>query len=187
MTLRFEEKPAPHLTPYLGLLVSREITENYWSNLPHLAETMPCGAGLYIRKEIARYYLELHASGKRKIQLDRTGKSLFSGGDNDLAACACDLGLGVGVFHQLAMTHYIPAFRVQMDYLLRLAKGIAASTVVLQAMRGRMPEPLSIKNKLADQIRMWIKSPVARKFYAAVLEGRQEGALMVGSLQKSTN
>jgi len=182
--LNFEKEPESWAIPYLGLLVRRDIERDYWSNLPHLAETMPCGAGLYVRKEIAQHYLQLHKNGKRIIQLDRTGKSLFSGGDNDLAACACDLGMGVGVFHQLVLTHFIPAFRVEMDYLLKLAKGISASTVVLQAMRGKMPGTLSLKNKLADQIRLLLKSSIDRKFYTAVLSGQREGAQLVRTLEE---
>jgi hypothetical protein len=41
---------------------------------------MPCGGGMYVRREVAAYYIELNDNGQRKVQIDRTGKSLFSEG-----------------------------------------------------------------------------------------------------------
>lgn len=87
-----------------GNLVIREFDHNVWSNLPRLPESMPCGAGLCVRRNVALHYLDLHESGKRSFQFDRNGTSLLSGGDNDLAACACDIGLGVGLIASLKLT-----------------------------------------------------------------------------------
>ena len=128
---------------------------------------------------MAAYYHQLHESVKRKVQLDRNGKSLFSGGDNDLAACACDMGLGVGLFSSLFLEHYIPASRFTREYLLRLAEGIAASSIVFRTFRGEMPVPLGFKNKLANAMRMVLKSPVDRQFFKAVLRGEETGRKIV--------
>ncbi len=175
VTLEFEKEPEAWTRPYHGLLVKREIEKNYWSNMPHLPETMPCGAGLFVRKQVADYYVQLHETGKRNIKLDRNGDSLFSGGDNDLAACACDIGMGVGVFHQVELIHYIPAFRTEKEYLLKLAEGIAASTIVFHAFRGEMPEKQNFKNSMANSIRMLIKKKIAAQFFKAVLAGKKAG------------
>ena len=103
------EVPAPGWTRrHWGNLVIREVPRDMWSNIPMLPDTMPCGAGLCVRRSVATRYAELHDSGKRPFALDRNGTSLLSGGDNDLAACACDIGLGVGVFGALRLTHLIP-------------------------------------------------------------------------------
>lgn len=177
--LEFEKTPESWTKKYQGLLVHREFDRDYWSNLPHLTETMPCGAGLFIRKRVADYYYQLHEIGKRNIQLDRSGKSLFSGGDNDMSACACDVGLGVGLFHQIVVTHYIPSFRVEKKYLLRLAEGIAASAVVFKSFRGEYPKPLSLKNRIANNLRLLMKRPIDRKFYLAVLQGEEQGRQIV--------
>ncbi len=173
--LIFEQQPEAWTRRYWGLLVSKTIEKDIWSNLPHLPETMPCGAGLYVRKSVADYYLKLNETGKRNIQLDRSGKSLFSGGDNDLAACACDIGLGVGIFHSLVVHHYIPRFRTEKKYLLKLAEGIAASTVVFHSFRGQVPEETGRKKKLANIFRWIIKSPIERQFFSAVLKGEKMG------------
>ncbi|WP_205508573.1 glycosyltransferase [Longitalea arenae] len=177
--LEFEKTPEPWTKKYWGLLVHREFDRDYWSNLPHLGETMPCGAGLFIRKTVADYYYQIHKSGKRNIQLDRDGKSLFSGGDNDMAACACDLGLGVGLFHKIVVTHYIPPFRVEKEYLLRLAEGIAASAVVFRSFRGEYATEPSMKNRLAYHLRCILKNPIDRAFYQAVTRGEKAGLKMI--------
>jgi glycosyltransferase involved in cell wall biosynthesis len=180
----FESEPPAWTKPYWGLLVYREFDRDLWSNMPHLAETMPCGAGLFVRKVVADYYHKLHGEGKRAIQLDRTGKSLFSGGDNDLAACACDLGMGVGLFHELVLEHFIPESRLNKQYLVALAKGIATSTVVFKSFRNEYPVELSQKTKLANLVRLTTLNGVSRSFYKAVLEGEKEGRNILRNLKR---
>ena len=167
--LKFEQHPAAALHPYLGLLVKRDLDKDLWSNFPHLSDTMPCGAGLFVRKHVAKYYSQLHKDGKRNIQLDRSENSLFSGGDNDLAACACDVGMGVGLFQNLVLYHYIPVERTKLNYLLRLAEGIAASDVVLKSFRHLYPDTLSLKNRIANSLRLLFKSNHAKLFHKAVM------------------
>jgi glycosyltransferase involved in cell wall biosynthesis len=175
VNLHFEEKPEEWTRRYWGLLVFRELEQDRWSNFPHLTETMPCGAGLFVRKTVADHYHKLHKTGKRDIQLDRSGESLFSGGDNDLAACACDIGLGVGLFHELVLEHYIPSKRLKKDYLIKLAEGIAASSIVFRSFRGELPVKPSLKTLLANRIRLTMKTKMDRCFYAAVLKGEKNG------------
>ncbi len=155
----FEQPPAPWMHRYLGMLVIREFTSDSWSNLGHIGETMPCGAGLCVRRAVANAYLALHDSGKRPMLLDRQGTSLMSAGDNDLSKCACDIGLGVGLFHQLELTHLISAGRVTEDYLLRLADGIYYSAIYLQAFRGRPLPKKSIGKRLLELIQGWRMQP----------------------------
>jgi glycosyltransferase involved in cell wall biosynthesis len=63
--LEFEKQPEQWTHQYWGLLVYRKFGEDRWSNLPLLADTMPCGAGLFIRKIVADHYYRLHETGKR--------------------------------------------------------------------------------------------------------------------------
>lgn len=172
--LLFEKEPQQWTKKYWGLLVYREFETDVWSNLPNLPVTMPCGAGLFVRKHVADFYHHLHFSGKRNIQLDRTGNSLYSAGDNDLAACACDVGLGVGIFNALAIDHYIPSTRTKKEYLLKLAEGIAASSVIFKSLRGEFPAKLSFKNKIANLLRLAIKRTTDRQFQKAVLAGERK-------------
>jgi glycosyltransferase involved in cell wall biosynthesis len=178
--LMFEKEPAQWTIPYHGMLVKRVFKVDLWSNLPTLDETMPCGAGLFVRKAVAHHYVWLHDTGKRRIQLDRSGDSLFSGGDNDLAACACDIGLGVGLFHDLVTDHYIPAHRLEKTYLLRLMQGIYASGIVVKSLRGEYPVAYSFGRRVLDGLRLILMNPLKRDFYRAQLRGEAEGRRMLG-------
>lgn len=171
----FEEEPPEWTRRYWGNLVIREFDEDRWSNMPRLAETMPCGAGLCVRRSVALHYLELHEKGQRGFQFDRTGDSLVSGGDNDLAACACDLGLGVGLIADLKLQHCIPPARLTTDYLSRLAEGITFSSVILDASRGLPVIQRSKGRRILDLIRLLRTPQPHRKVQRAVLRGQDRG------------
>lgn len=183
VNLVFESEPEAWTRPYWGMLVHRRFEKDIWSNQPHLDLSMPCGAGLYVRRSVALYYRDLHHQGKRKFKLDRSGASLFSAGDNDLAACACDIGLGVGLFHALWIDHYIPLRRTSKQYLLALSKGIAASTIIFKSFRGEFPQKKTFKNRLADKLRLLLKDGISREFFKSVLEGEKLGQKMLEGVE----
>lgn len=133
--IEHEKAPPVWTQRYWGLLVHRKFEGNHWSNLLFNNETMPCGAGLCITRAAGDHYVHLHYTGKRGIYLDRSKGSLLSGGDNDLAMCACDIGKGMGLFQDLQVGHHIPQDRFTLDYLSRLAYGIYYSSVILQYLR----------------------------------------------------
>ena len=170
------DEPAPSWTRrHWGNLVIREVSRDLWSNLPMLPDTMPCGAGLCARRAVANCYVSLHENGKRPFALDRNGASLLSGGDNDLAACACDIGLGVGVFGALRLTHLIPVDRLRESYLLALAENIALSTVLLRSFRSPQGSitPPSLKMRIADTLRLMTMTPHERRVFRAVRRGER--------------
>ena len=168
----FEEPPPEWSRRYWGNLVIREFDTDVWSNLPRLPESMPCGAGLCVRRDVAKHYLHLHESGKRAFQFDRTGDSLISGGDNDLAACACDLGFGVGLIASLKLTHLIPPERLTDDYLTRLAEGIYFSSTLLDDEHGLAAVRRGLLGRVADFLRiMRVKQP-HRRIMRAAYRGR---------------
>jgi glycosyltransferase involved in cell wall biosynthesis len=164
----FQEPPPEWTRRYWGNLVIREFDTDAWSNLPRLPDTMPCGAGLCVRRSVARHYLQLHESGKRSFQFDRTGGSLLSGGDNDLAGCACDIGLGVGLIASLKLTHLISPERLTVDYLARLAEGIHYSSTLLDSWHGIRAGRRTALGRTADFLRiMRLKRPHDRILRAA--------------------
>jgi glycosyltransferase involved in cell wall biosynthesis len=164
----FEEPPPEWTRRYWGNLVIREFDHDVWSNLPRLPESMPCGAGLCVRRNVALHYLDLHESGKRLFQFDRNGKSLLSGGDNDLAACACDVGLGVGLIASLKLTHLISPERLTEDYLARLSEGIQYSSILLDAEYGIRTRQRTALGRTADFLRIArLKQPHGRILRAA--------------------
>ena len=168
----FEAPPPEWSRRYWSSLSIREVDADVWSNLPRLAESMPSGAGLCVRRAVAALYLKLHDDGDRRMQMDRTGSSLISGGDNDLAACSCKLGMGVGVISALKLTHIMPAARLTVDYIVRLADGIHYSSVILDAEYGIVTPPRSWLGQVIDLLRtLRLKQP-HRRILAAAFRGR---------------
>ena len=172
---KFDEEPPEWTRRYWGNLAIREFDEDRWSNLPRLSDTMPCGAGLCVRSGVATCYLHLNESGKRGFQFDRTGDSLVSGGDNDLAACACELGLGVGLFSALKLQHLMPPGRLTLDYLVRLVEGIHFSTVLLDGMRGSDAAIQRWSVRWIEYVRAWLNKQPHRQIRLADLRGRKRG------------
>jgi glycosyltransferase involved in cell wall biosynthesis len=169
----FESEPPEWTKRYWGNLVIRPVESDVWSNLPHSAETMPCGAGLCVRSEVAAHYRDLHVGHKRDFILDRTGASLVSAGDNDLAACACDLSLGVGLFSSLELTHLIPPSRLSEDYLVRLAEGTAFSGVIFRSFRSNVDLRQRLTSRIADIGRMIRMGRRERRFFLATRSGER--------------
>jgi hypothetical protein len=176
---RFEEPPPEWTRRYWGNLVIREFNQDAWSNLPRLAETMPCGAGLCVRRAVARHYLQLHQAGARSFQFDRTGDSLLSGGDNDLAACACALGLSVGLIAALKLTHLIPPERLTANYLRRLAEGIYFSSTLLDTQWGTHPKARGILGRTADLLRIMRLRAPHRQILRAAYRGRDRATRLL--------
>jgi glycosyltransferase involved in cell wall biosynthesis len=146
-----------------------KLDRDIWSN-NYDREAAPVGMGLCIRKIVAKHYLKVVGSHKIRVKLDRTGKGLNSGGDIDLAYCACDLNLGIARFKSLSLIHLIPANRVTDDYLYRLCEGFGYSQTILKALRGKYPvipsridlfvnryKSIRAKNKPSIQASAWTK------------------------------
>ena len=154
VTLESNTEPEEWTKKYWGMLIHRELKENVWSNLPFNNDTMPNGAGLCITRDVANQYVNLFSSGKRNFNLDRSKGSLMSGGDNDLAMCACDIGKGMGLFKDLHLKHHIPANRFSLEYLSRLAYGIYYSYAMLLYMRTGTIDSNTITQRIKHLVRI---------------------------------
>jgi glycosyltransferase involved in cell wall biosynthesis len=174
-----ERKPPEWTKRYWAGLVIYEFERDVWSNLPRLAATMPQGAGLCVRRSVADHYVYLHDSGQREFQFDRTGTALLGGGDNDLAACACDLGLGMGLIAALRLTHLIRPERFTEDYLARLMEGTSFSSVMLDSVRGIQPVPRGIMGRITDYVRVAREKPPHRRIISAAYRGRDRAIRLV--------
>jgi len=178
----FETRPPEWTRRYWGNLVIREFDADVWSNLPRLADSMPCGAGLCVRRPAAERYVALHDGRARAFQLDRRGAALLSGGDNDLAACACDIGLGVGLISSLRLTHLISSDRVTQEYLARLAYGIHFSSTLLDSARGLASKPRGLAGTIADLLRIVRTRRPHRRILKAAYDGRNEAMRVLANL-----
>jgi hypothetical protein len=170
---KFEETPSEWTKHYWGYLAIREFDRDIWSNLLRQGETVPCGAGLCVRKVVARKYADLVRKQPKRAGMDRKGKLLISCGDSDLALTACDIGLGTGQFTSLKLTHLIPACRLQEDYLLKLMEGMSYSLAILASFRGKLPPPPnpSWGTKLLQHYYRWRLEPRQRRFHDASERG----------------
>lgn len=182
VSLIYEEEPPEWVHRYNGMLVYRNLQQDKWSNLISCGESVPCGAGLVVLKSVAQYYLNLTIDGKRPILLDRSKDSLLSGGDNDLAYCATALNLGMGVFKDIKLAHFIPKERVSIPYLTELTKWISASTVVLEwywDLPAAVVPRSRFNNLLINTYHFIRKSKIEWGFHKATMDGRRIGTKIV--------
>jgi glycosyltransferase involved in cell wall biosynthesis len=167
----FEEQPPDWTKAYWGYLAIREFDQDKWSNLLHQNGTTPCGAGLCVRKVVAEKYLSLVNNDSRRMNLGRKGKVILSGEDIDLAFTSCDIGLGMGLFTSLKLTHLMPANRLKEDYLLKIVEGSTYSQVILESLRGIIPPKRSLTSKLLLQIRRLLMDSRSRRFHDVYFRG----------------
>lgn len=120
-----------------------------------------------LRRSAAERYVANIANDGARLALDRTGKSLTSGGDNDLVMTVLDEGWTVGYFPQLELSHLIPASRLSLDYLAKLNRASTRSWVKVLNMHGirlwnRVPRWTLLPRKIKSYItyRAWA-SPAA--------------------------
>lgn len=131
----FVDGPPPEWTQcYWNSLGIWEFDEDFWSNRNDV-QCVPCGAGLVVCRDVAEAYFADCNRDVRRQALDRSGQSLVSGGDYDLALCAIDLGLGIGKFRDLVLTHLMPSSRLEEQYLIRLWRAVHCSGKILNYIR----------------------------------------------------
>jgi glycosyltransferase involved in cell wall biosynthesis len=137
----YEEPPDPRLAPFIEYLAVNPITADRWSNRLYDYGATPCGAGMIVRSDVLRHYVEVVVNDARRRSLGRHTDKLTSCEDFDIAFTAIDLGYGTGVFRCLKIKHLIPKGRVQPEYLRRLAEGHGYSSVLLHSFRGTATRP----------------------------------------------
>lgn len=169
--------PEEWTRPMWNLLALDQFDKDVWSNID-MVETMPVGAGMCVRKAVAQQYVHLLETDNRRLLLGRrgtTGKILASNEDTDMALSAIDIGLGIGKFTRLKLTHIIPASRLTEEYLLKILKGIVYSMKIMHYLRGvpEVTEAPSWKRK----VQIWLyntfkMTPLERKCMLATMEAK---------------
>jgi glycosyltransferase involved in cell wall biosynthesis len=141
----FEQPPPDWTREFWGLLALREhgrepLVQPGAANARWPAFA-PVGAGLCVRRAALALYLDALRHDPARRQFDRAGRSLASGGDNDLVFTILHGGWDVGYFPELKVTHLIPPGRLAPDYLGRLNEGIMRTWVRVLAHHGQCPWP----------------------------------------------
>ena len=169
----FEREPAEDLKQYLFYLALRETTVPHWSNVFPCIEATPWGAGLCLRRVVASNYCQIWDQSHIRLS-DRVGRSLMSGGDMEIACVACNMGLGMGVFPVLRLTHLIPKERVTADYLVRMAEASTTSNYLLACKWQNIlpPNPFSPFGLLSVFKNIVVNRGMRRRMYLSDLRAR---------------
>lgn len=171
----FEIPPPSWLSKYLSMLAIRPLKRDTWGNSYRYDDSVPCGAGMCVRRPVVQQYIQNCEQSELRKALDRKGNSAASNGDIDLAYTSIDMGLGTGRFKSMRMVHLIPASRLQAPYIEKLAEGMAESNIYLDSCR---PEtaPLSYPAPTITAriwyFLKWLKSPPQIK---RLLDAQQKG------------
>jgi hypothetical protein len=156
-----------------------------WSNEYFHDRSTPIGAGMCIRRPVAERYAEMLDTHPVRQLLGRRGEQLSGSEDTDMALTAIDMGLGVGRFPQLVLTHVIPRGRMTEDYILRLAEESQLSNYLLRAIRQR-PYPPYFSGGLARRVftwlRLWTLPRMQRRITQALVRGQRRGRRMAANL-----
>jgi glycosyltransferase involved in cell wall biosynthesis len=177
----FEREPAEHLKQYLFYLALRDTTVPRWSNVFPCLDATPWGAGLCLRKVVASNYCQIWDESHIRLS-DRVGRSLMSGGDMEIACVACSMGLGMGVFPVLRLTHLIPQERVTADYLVRMAEASTTSNYLLACKWQNIlpPDPFSPLGLLSVFKNLVVNRGMQRRMYLSDLRARIAALRIIG-------
>lgn len=181
----FEVAPTPWVVPMLRYLAIRECQRPTWSSNIADGTAVPVGAGLVVRSRVARAYADMLANDTRGLMLGRQGQELAACEDLHLAMTSGDLGLGVGVFPELRLTHLIPEKRLTPDYVMKLRAGIIKSGALLHFIRfGEIP---IMPGALRSQCRYWLTRLMGSRLdaerYWLEIEARREACSIVARLR----
>ena len=86
------------------------------------------GAGMFARRDFILHYFE----DENFKLLDRTGRTLTSGGDTDMICFLLKNNHSVGMFSNLKIKHYIPRNRIKRNYILRLISAMSLSNTLIR-------------------------------------------------------
>lgn len=163
----FEVEPPQHLQEYMPSLAIRNLTSARWTNVLPCVDATPFGAGLCVRRSVAEAYCNPPRQGVAIT--GRRGALLLSGDDVEFSYVACSLGLGVGTFPQLRLTHLIPKERLREPYLAKIKEGTDISDALLAfKWLGIVPRsPFSPRSMLALVSHLATSRGVHRRLHVA--------------------
>jgi glycosyltransferase involved in cell wall biosynthesis len=157
----FEVQPDPRFQSLLPSLAIRSITGAQWANFGN--ESVPFGAGLCVRAEVAQAYVAKVHCSKIRRSFDRRGGSFIGGGDLDLAMTSYDLGMGAGLFEELVVTHLIDKRRLSPRYLHRICVGGSYSSYFVTYLHtGVAPHHYGTIGFVIDSLKQLVRTCLGR-------------------------
>ena len=161
----FASAPPPWTREFHGLLALRE-----GGDQPQISHGLrptgasrneypvgaPIGAGMALRRTAAEAWQRALADDPRRTALDRRGRELVSGGDNDIVLTMMAAGWEVAYFPQLILKHLIPEERLTAGYLGRLNRAMQKSWMQVLFLHDANPwPPLSQADAMLRKIKAW--------------------------------
>lgn len=187
----YEIPPPEWLAPWDEALAVRRLDRDLWANIPGLNHSQPFGLGMCLRRAIATRYASLCQTDDVRRSLDRSGGSLTSCGDTDIAMLACTLGMGTASFTRLKITHLIPERRMTPQYMRRLIASREESAVVLSSLYklGHDNLPMRRLRLTIKYLLNWVRyfasgSPVHFRLRLAKMKGQLDGCKRLLSREK---
>lgn len=185
----FESEPQRHHTEFLPFLIIRDIQAPRWTNTfppgSLFWEVTPVGAGQCIRADVAKTYCRVAEQSKIRIT-GRRGKVAAGGEDAEICFIACQLGLGMGIFPELRITHLISKERTSDEYLLKVGEfGIASEFLVKYKYQGVVPHSLfSLRGVLSAIRHATMKRGFSRRMHFAGVRGAMRARSIIKASQK---
>lgn len=136
----FEYQAPEWLNEFYGNLALRDFGDNIIIDSWNFAypKAAPVGAGIGLRRAALESYI-IRIRSKENPITDRQGKSLSSGGDNDIVLEILKSGWQIGYFPSLSLQHIIPYERIQPAYLARLINHTNRSWIAVLEYHGINP------------------------------------------------
>jgi glycosyltransferase involved in cell wall biosynthesis len=157
----FEVEPDPRFQSLLPSLAIRSVTGTKWANFG--IGCVPYGAGLCVARKVAQTYAANTKSSEIRRCLGRRGGSLVGGEDLDLAMTSYNLGMGVGLFEELVVTHLIDKRRLSPQYLHRVCVGgNYGSHIVSYLHTGIAPRYRGATGVVVDSLRQLVRTCLGR-------------------------
>jgi glycosyltransferase involved in cell wall biosynthesis len=183
----YELEPEANLKELIPSLAVRKTDKAYWSNIIPSWDAAPWGAGMCVRAEVADAYRRIYNDSPIQIS-SRRGNALLSGEDVEMAYVACKIGLGMGIFPELMLTHLIPKERVAAEYLLRLYEGTATSDALLaHKWEDLTPKPVLRPRMIMAMLKnLVMRRGVDRRMYFAKLRGHAKARRIILSNQDTS-
>lgn len=143
----YETAPPPWFAAGLAPLGCRDLGDEIvlaaWdaTSPRHYPACAPIGAGLVIRRRALQTWANGLATDPRRQRLGRTGTALTSGEDNDINLTLLAADWKLAYLPALQLRHVIPARRLELDYLKRIARAASRDFVRVLLLHDASPWP----------------------------------------------
>ena len=137
---RYEQAPPSWIAPYRSYLAIFPLEAPLIGRKLESYDVVPPTAGGWVRRQVFMAYLSVLETQEERQELGPKGDRRIGGEDMDLMLTAFDVGLGLGRFPQLRLTHIIPGNRLTPGYISKLMAGNVLGVAILEYLRfGRIP------------------------------------------------